>query len=260
LDIFIRLKNLLAYRSLISTLVLKELKTRYRGSVLGFIWSFLNPLLFMLVYIIVFSVYMRINVNNYALFLFCGLLPWIWFSQSLLNAASSIVNGGALIKKVVFPIEILPIVSVITNLVNFLLGLPILFLFIYIFKIKLGYFIIFLPILIIIQALMTIGLSLVLSAINVHLRDVEQILTNLLNLFFFLTPILYPISTIPERYRGIILLNPMALLMISYQDILFNGKAPDWRYLLILIIISILIFIYGYIIFDRFKDSLIEEV
>jgi ABC-type polysaccharide/polyol phosphate export permease len=107
---------------------------------------------------------------------------------------------------------------------------------------------------------MTIGLSLVLSAINVHLRDVEQILTNLLNLFFFLTPILYPISTIPERYRGIILLNPMALLMISYQDILFNGKAPDWRYLLILIIISILIFIYGYIIFDRFKDSLIEEV
>ncbi len=260
MDIFIRLKNLLAYRSLISTLVLKELKTRYRGSVLGFIWSFLNPLLFMLVYIIVFSVYMRINVNNYALFLFCGLLPWIWFSQSLLNAASSIVNGGALIKKVVFPIEILPIVSVITNLVNFLLGLPILFLFIYIFKIKLGYFIIFLPILIIIQALMTIGLSLVLSAINVHLRDVEQILTNLLNLFFFLTPILYPISTIPERYRGIILLNPMALLMISYQDILFNGKAPDWRYLLILIIISILIFIYGYIIFDRFKDSLIEEV
>ena len=260
MDTLKKIKTLLTYRVLISTLVLKELKTRYRGSVLGFLWSFLNPLLFMLVYILVFSVYMRINVDNYALFLFCGLLPWIWFSQSLLNATSSIVSGGALIKKVVFPIEILPIVSVFTNLVNFLLGLPILFLFILLFNLKIGYFILFLPLLIIIQLLITTGLALVLSAINVHFRDVEQILSNLLNLFFFVTPILYPITTVPPRYRELILLNPMALLMISYQDILFNGRSPDWRYLLILGALSVLIFIYGYKIFDKFKDSLVEEV
>src|SRR3990172_4062078 len=126
---------LLRHRTLIATLVLRELRSRYRGSFLGFLWSFLNPLLLMVVYVLVFSVYLRVPEANYAVFLFAGLLPWLWFSSSLGHATGVIVGGGALVKRVLFPAEVLPLVSVLSNLVNFLLSLPLLFLFLFVFGI-----------------------------------------------------------------------------------------------------------------------------
>ena len=123
--------ELYRFRALIATLVLRDLRARYRGSFFGFLWSFLNPLLLMLVYALVFSVYLRVPMENYAVFLFTGLLPWLWFSASLGHAAAVIVGSGGLVKRIMFPAEILPLVAVLSNLVNLLLSLPLLFVFLW---------------------------------------------------------------------------------------------------------------------------------
>lgn len=249
------------YRVLIQTLVLRELKSRYRGSILGFLWTFINPLFLMLVYTLVFSIYMRNPMEGYPAFLFCGLLPWLWFSSSIMHGAASIREGGHLIKKVVFPAEILPLVAVLSNMINFLLSLPILFIFLLIFRITLTPYLLLFPLIMIIQFILTTGIALFLSAVNVHLKDVEQILNNLLMLLFFLTPIIYPVSFIPEKYRQFfMILNPAFPLITSYQDILFNGRFPNLGWLGYLAIISIIIFFLGYTVFNRFRDSFAEEV
>ena len=172
--------ELYRFRALIWTLVLRELRARYRGSLLGFLWSFLNPLLLMLVYVLVFSVYLRVPMHGYAVFLFSGLLPWLWFSSSLGHAAGVIVGSGALVKRILFPAEILPLVSVLSNMVNMLLSLPLLFAFLLVFGIRPGPTLLFLPVLLGLQLSLTAGLALALAALNVHLLDVEQILANVL--------------------------------------------------------------------------------
>lgn len=249
------------YRVLIQTLVLRELKSRYRGSFLGFLWSFLNPLFLMLVYTLVFSVYLKNPMEGYPAFLFCGLLPWLWFSTSIMHGAASIRDGGHLIKKVVFPAEILPLVAVLSNMINFLLSLPILFLFLLISKITITLPALLFPLILLIQFILSTGLAFLLSAINVHLKDVEQILNNLLMVVFFLTPILYPVTFIPDKYREFfVILNPLFTLITSYQDILFNGRLPGIGGLSYLSFISILMLLIGYTVFNKFRDTFAEEV
>src|SRR5512133_3586999 len=191
------LTRLSRYRGLIQSLVARELKARYRGSVLGFFWSFINPLLLLLVYSFVFSVVLinRGKVQPYEIFLFCGILPWTWFSSSVLEASNVLIGGGNLIKKVLFPAEVLPIVTVLANLVHFLLGLPILFLFMAIYKVTpdlpgLAWF----PVVILVQLVFTLGLSLIVSSLTVHFRDIKDILGNLMTFWFFATPIIYDMT------------------------------------------------------------------
>ena len=264
------LAELYRFRSLIVTLVIRELRARYRGSLLGFLWSFLNPLLLMLVYVLVFAVYLRVPMDNYAVFLFTGLLPWLWFSASLGHATGVIVGSGGLVKRILFPAEILPLVSVLSNLVNFLLSLPLLFLFLFVFGVRPGPPLAFLPLLLAIQLLLTVGLALPLAALNVHLRDVEQILSNGLVLLFFLSPILYPVSTVPVTLRlgealtiplrPLYFLNPVAGLVQGYQNVIFFGREPHWIHLGMVTVLAVVAFWGGYRIFDRLRDSLAEEV
>lgn len=265
------LAELYRFRTLIVMLVLRELRARYRGSFLGFLWSFLNPLLLMLVYVLVFAVYLRVPMENYSVFLFTGLLPWLWFSSSLGHAAGVIVGSGALVKRILFPAEILPLVSVLTNLVNLLLSLPLLFLFLWIFGVRPGPMLAFLPLLLGIQLLLTVGLALPLAALNVHLRDVEQILSNGLVLLFFLSPILYPVSTVPVTLRlfqgslaiplrPLYFLNPVAGLVQGYQNVIFYGREPHWIHLGMVAVVAVVAFWGGYWVFDRLRDSLAEEV
>jgi lipopolysaccharide transport system permease protein len=264
------LADLYRYRALIGTLVLRELRARYRGSVLGFLWSFLNPLLLMLVYVLVFSVYLRVPMQGYAVFLFTGLLPWLWFSSSLGHAAGVIVGSGALVKRVLFPAEILPLVSVLSNMINMLLSLPLLFVFLAVFGIRPTPVLAFLPLLLALQLLLTTGLALALAALNVHLRDVEQILTNALTLLFFLSPILYPVSTVPVTLRlgdavlvplrPLYFLNPIAGLVQSYQNIFFFGRDPHWIHLSMVTVCALAALVGGWRVFDRLRDSLAEEV
>ncbi len=254
------LGSLIHHRTLIITLVLRELRARYRGSLLGFLWSFLNPLLLMLVYVLVFSIYLRAPQANYAVFLFAGLLPWLWFSSSLGHATGVIVGGGALVKRVLFPAEVLPLVSVLSNMVNFLLSLPLLFLFLFLFGIPVTPWAASLPLLLALQLLLTVGLALPLAALNVHLRDVEQILGNLLILWFFLSPVLYPASTVPASFRPLYFLNPLAGLIQGYRDILFYGRPPQWSQLAFVALVALVTLWGGLRIFDRLRDTLAEEV
>ena len=264
------LADLYRFRALIATLVLRELRARYRSSFLGFLWSFLNPLLLMLVYALVFSVYMRVPMEGYAVFLFSGLLPWLWFSSSLGHAAGVIVGSGGLVKRILFPAEILPLVSVLANMINMLLSLPLLFLFLFLFGVRPQAVLLFLPLLVVLQLCLTAGLALGLAALNVHLRDVEQILSNGLVLLFFLSPILYPVSTVPTTLRlgehltvplrPLYFLNPVAGLVQSYQNILFFGREPHWIHLAMVTLCAGAALWGGYWVFDRLRDSLAEEV
>src|SRR5215203_938344 len=191
------LARLLRYRALIQSLVARELKARYRGSVLGFFWSFINPLLLLLVYSFVFTFVMEASkdprITPYALFMFCGILPWTWFASSLLESSGILISGGNLIKKVLFPAEILPIVTVLSNMVHFFFGLVILagFLIWYQRPLNLAELAVF-PLAIAIQLLLTTAFALLLSSLTVHFRDIRDILSNLLTLWFFATPIIYP--------------------------------------------------------------------
>ena len=263
---FRNLAALFRYRGLIQTLVVRDLKARYRGSVLGFFWSFINPLLLLLIYSFVFTTVLPglhpPEMEPYALFMFCGILPWTWFSSSLLESSGTLIAGGNLIKKVLFPAEVLPIVTVLANMVHFFLGLPILggFLIYYRHPPDLAD-IFWFPIIVLVQLVLTLGLALLVSALTVHFRDLKDLLGNLLTLWFFATPIIYPMQQAPENIRWALNLNPMTHLSISYQEVLFYvGPHGHWRWLVALGVMSIVVFLAGYFVFDRLRDSFAEEV
>jgi lipopolysaccharide transport system permease protein len=264
--LFSNLANLLRYRGLISSLVARELKARYRGSVFGFLWSFINPLLLLLIYSFVFTTVIPNQVPGvqpYALFMFCGILPWTWFATSLSDAAGSLIAGGNLIKKVLFPAEVLPIVNVLANMVHFFLGLVILVGFLIFYRHALDpWDLVWFPIAVLVQFVFTCALGLLLAALTVHFRDIRDILANLLTLWFFATPIIYPhFQENVQRFRLLFDINPFSHLAISYQEILFfYGPIGHWKWLLALGLASIPLFLACYWVFDRLRDSFAEAV
>ena len=261
---FENLRQLPRYRGLIQSLVSRELKARYRGSVLGFFWSFANPLLLLLVYTFVFSYVMRPpeGIHDYALFLFCGLLPWTWFQTSLVESSGILISGGNLIKKVMFPAEILPIVTVLSNLVHFLFGLLILVVFLIYFQAPLQPLeLLWFPVVVVVQLVLTLGFALILSALTVHFRDIKDILGNVMTLWFFATPIIYSWKNPPPQIRRFLNANPVTHLAVSYQEILYyDGPFGHWKWLLALGMGSVVLFLFGYFLFDRLRDSFAEEV
>jgi len=260
------LGQLVRYRGLIQSLVARDLKARYRGSVLGFFWSFVNPLLLLLIYSFVFTYLLQNrskDIQPYAVFMFTGLLPWTWFSSSLNEATGSLISGGNLIKKVLFPAEVLPIVSILSNMVHFLFGLPILIGFLAWYRIipdwpQLPWFFVIVAI----QLLFTAGLSLILSALAVHFRDVRDLVQNLLTFWFFATPIIYWYGEEQfKQYKLYFDINPFSHLAISYQEILFfQGGFGHWKWLLALGGASVVLFLAAYWLFDRLRDSFAEAV
>jgi ABC-type polysaccharide/polyol phosphate export permease len=263
---FHNLRALLRYRGLIQALVSRDLKARYRGSVLGFFWSFINPLLLLSIYSFVFATVLpRADdpaLEPYALFMFCGILPWTWFSSSVLESSNVLIASGNLIKKVLFPAEVLPIVTVLANLVHFCLGLPILAVFLVYYQRPLDPLeLLWFPVIVLVQLVLLLGLSMLVSALTVHFRDLKDILGNLLTLWFFATPIIYPMAQAPPEYRWLLNLNPFTHLAISYQEVLFYiGPHGHWRWLMALLVASLLVFVAGYFVFDRLRDSFAEEV
>jgi len=262
------------HRLLVQSLVNRELKARYRGSMLGFLWSFLNPLMLMGVYSLVFKVYMRVEgIDNYAIFVFCGLLPWLWFSSSILEGTNSIIAGAPLVKKVLFPAEILPITVVLSNLVHFLLGLPILLLFLLCSSLAFpaAHIVAMIPV-VFVQLVFTIGLVLLLSALSVHYRDISQILANIMTLWFFLSPIIYSMDQVRQmlahRYSAPVELailstyhlNPMAHIIEAYQDVLYRNVWPSWTALGVVFAASLLLLAFGYRVFNNSKSWFAEEV
>jgi ABC-type polysaccharide/polyol phosphate export permease len=255
--------TLFRYRLLIQSLVGRELKARYRGSLLGFFWSFVNPLLLLLTYTAVFTLILPVRhspaMEPYALFFFCGILPWTWFSSSILESSGVLISGGNLIKKVLFPAEVLPVVTVFANLAHFLLGLPILLAFL-VYAGRLRPSAALLPLPILVQLVFTLGIALFVSALTVHFRDIQNILSHLLHLWFFASPVLYYYGETEGWLRAMLRLNPMSHILVSYQEVLFQGAFHHGRQLLVTGLVAVLVFAAGAFLFDRLRDTLAEEV
>lgn len=258
---FRNISELYKYRTLLGALVVRHLHTRYRGSALGFLWSLLNPLCLMAVYTVVFHHYMRAGGNDehYTIFLFSGLLPWLWMTSAVNEGTTAIVSSGHLITKSMFPAHILPVVSVVTNLVNFMLSLPLLFIFMYASGMSFHPALLSLPVIIAVQFLFLKGLAVGLSALNVHFRDVQHIVGNVFTFLFFLCPIVYSASLVPERFRFTLDLNPFALFTTSYHEIIMNGRVP-WESLGMLTLFALVSLLFGHIVFDRYRESFAESL
>ncbi len=215
-------------RVLVEALVWREVKARYRSSVLGYLWTLLNPLLLLAVYWLVFTQYTRaVAIESYAVFFFTGILPWLWLSSSLIHGTTSIAQGGALITRVCMPPQVLPAVSVLSNLVNFLLAIPL----------ALGAAALagrppspalaLLPLAIAIELVFLYAVTVFLAALAVRFRDVTFLVQNLTIIWFFLTPVAYPIDQLPERWRWLATLNPATSIVLPFQQMLFFREAPS---------------------------------
>ena len=253
-------ESIYRYRWLLYELVVRDLVLRYRGSALGFIWTLLNPLLFLGVYTLVFSVYMRAAIPNYTVFLIAGLLPWQWFATSINLGTSSIIDGRMFIGKAVFAPVILVLVPVLSNFVNFVLSLPILLFIAFIFGTHPNWPMLVLPVLVGIQLLLTVGIMLCLATMNVFFRDLQQLVNVILMLLFYLSGIILPISSIPENARIFVMANPMVPLLMGYQNIFAYDKLPDALPVLYSLVAAIVIFYAGSTLFNRYKDAFADFV
>lgn len=253
------IREMWKFRALIGALVVRHVAQRYRGSALGFLWSFLNPLCLMLVYSLVFQYYIRFNaVEHYTIFLFCGLLPWIWVTSGLLEGTSSIVSSGHLITKSMFPAHILPLVSVITTMIHFLLSLPLLAVFIWSAGLPFHGSLLMLPFCILLQALLIFGCGLFLGALNVQFRDVQHILGSFLTLLFFLCPVVYPAHVVPKALRFTLDLNPFAGLVMMYHNLILDGVVPSltsWLYVAAWAGCALIV---GNFVYARYRDGFAE--
>lgn len=223
----------------------------------------MNPLLQLATYGLVFGVILPNRhspaIEPYLVFFFCGILPWTWFNASILEASGVLIAGGSLIKKVMFPAEVLPVVTVLTNLVHFLLGLPILLVFLAYYG-RLTPAALLLPLPLLVQLVLTIGLALIVSALTVHFRDLQNILAHLLHLWFFASPVLYYYGEMTGKVRTLLRINPMSHLLVSYQQMLFEGHFDHWPGLFATAVVAALAFALGAFLFDRLRDTLAEEV
>ena len=253
-------KELYQYRELLKTNVKKEIRGKYKGSVLGVLWSFLNPLLMVAVYAIVFPYLMRSTQEHYLIFLITVIIPWIFFTTVVTSGCNCVWINGGIIKKVYFPREILPLSVVLSALVNFLISCIIILIFVIFGGIGVSVQILWLPVIAIIQSALSLGLLFILSAINVYVRDIEYIVQFIMNLLFYATPIVYNITMIPERFRWILYLNPMAHFLDAYRAIFYSKTMPDLKSLGIIGIISFLVLIIGYRIFKKLEKGFAEEV
>jgi lipopolysaccharide transport system permease protein len=266
-----RLSELAEYRGLIHNLVLRELKARYKNSVLGFFWSLLNPLAMMLVFTAVFTFMMPNNqIPMYPIYILCGLLPWNFFSAGVMTSVGSIVGNSGLVKKVYFPREVLPIAGVLAQLVNFLLALVVLFAALIIFQGRFSPWLWMLPIVIFMQTCFILGLALILSTLNVFYRDTAMVMDVVMLAWFFLTPVFYPLEILPREYElfGIIwdvhrlmyILNPMASIINTYRDLLYWGVYTQVDFFLRTAATSGAVLVFGYWFFVRYRGRFGEEL
>lgn len=254
------IKDLKNYREFLKSNVKKDIRGKYKGSFLGVLWSFINPLLSVLVYAIVFPYIMRIKVENYLIYLITGIIPWTFFTSSINMGIISILSNADIIKKVYFPRIILPISTVTSCLVNFIISCIIILLFCIGSGLGISIQILWLPIIAIIQYIMLLGFTFILSAIEMYMRDIEHIVNFILSMAFYVTPILYTPDIFPTKLSWVLKLNPMAYLVNAYRSIFFYQKMPDIIGIGIVSAFSAIIFLIGYFIFEKLQKGFAEEV
>lgn len=253
--------NIYRYREMLINMVRRELRGKYKGSILGFLWTFINPLLQLVVYTIVFSNIMRMGVSNYEIFLFVALIPWMFFSTSVLSGAGSIIYNQSLVTKIYFPREILPLSVVTSNFINMIYCSVIVLAVVLFYHMNLNLEVWFmLPVIAFIEYILVIGIVLIVSALTVYFRDLEHILGIIVMAWQFLTPVMYPESFVPSQYQAILYLNPMTPIIISFRDVLYYGKMPVVENLVYAFLWSLIIFICGFLLFGKLQKDFAEEL
>lgn len=255
------LREIFQYREMIANLVHKDLRGRYKGSVMGFLWTFINPLLQLAVYTMVFSVILRAGIEKYYLFLFVALIPWIFFSNSLTGGAGLIIQEKNLVTKIYFPREVLPIAFVTSNFVNMLYSFVIVLAAVLLFgdHINVAAWI-FLPLIMVIEYIFTLGCTLIASAVTVYFRDLQHILGIVVMAWQYLTPVLYSADMVPDELITIFLMNPMTSIIMAYRDVLYYGCFPEVATLAIPFVISACVLAVGAVVFRILQRGFAEEL
>ena len=251
-------KELFQYREFLATSVHKDIRGKYKGSFLGILWSFINPLLTTIIYTIIFSILLKSTQEHYVVFVIIGVLPWTWFTNTMSMTNTYLANGG-IIKKVYFPREILSISVVTSGLINFLISCLIILLFVIFSGIGLSWNILFLPLILIVQYVLQLGIFLIISSIDVYVRDLEYIVNFLVQMLFYATPILYSVDMF-GKWKWLLNLNPLTTIIGSYRDIFYYKTAPDFLALGIVFLVSMVILVLGILIFKKLEKGFAEEV
>ncbi len=253
-------KSLYQYRELLKTSISKDIRGKYKNSVLGIIWSFLNPLLQIAVYAIVFPLIMKSSLPNYTVFLCCGLIPWNFFSSAISRTSFTMIENGNIIKKVFFPREILPLSVVTSEAINFVISTIIILAFVLGYGMGLSKFIIFYPLVLLIQYFLLIGISFVVSSVTVYFRDLQHFIGIALQLLFYATPIVYAPDSIPANFQWILQYNPMTYVINAYRDIFYYQQMPDFMSLVMVLVGSLIFCVIGYLIFNKLQKRFAEEI
>lgn len=256
------LMDLIKNKELLYSLTLKEIKIRYKQSILGILWVVLQPLFMMLIFTLVFSRFAKIPSDGipYPLFCYCALLPWLFFSGALNSAVLSIVNNSSLIRKIYFPREIFPLASIMAATVDFFVATALFVLMMFIYRVSLSWAALCIIPLLLIQVVFTTGVAFVASALNVRFRDVRHVFSFLLQIWMYASPVIYPLSIVPENIRPIYLINPMAVLIDSYRKVLLMGQLPDLTYMTIATIVSLVVFVFSYIYFKNAENDFADII
>lgn len=253
-------KALYDYRELLKTSISKDVRGKYKNSVLGILWSFLNPLLQIAVYAIVFPLIMKSNLPNYTVFLCCGLIPWNFFSAAISRTSFTMVENGNIIKKVYFPREVLPISVVTSEAINFIISTIIILAFVLGYGMGLSKFLIFYPLVLLVQYILLIGISFIVSSVTVYFRDLQHFIGIALQLLFYATPIVYAPNTIPENFQWILKFNPMTYVINGYRDIFYYKQMPDLSSMVMVLGIGLIVCLAGYFIFNKLQRRFAEEL
>lgn len=253
-------KEIYNYRELLKTNIKKEIRGKYKGSWLGVLWTFLNPLLMLAVYAFVFPYILRVNVDNYTIFMIVALIPWNFFTTAIQSGTGSVVANGNILKKVYFPREIIPISITTSQLVNFLITCIIMAVFIIFSGVGFSVHALLFPLLILIQYILILGLTFILSALTVFVRDIDHFVSVILMLGFYATPIVYQGEMLPKKFQIFLKLNPMAQLVEAYRSILYYHRLPDMTMLVIWGLGSVALLVVGYLIFKKLEKSFVEEL
>lgn len=255
------IKELWEYREMVASLVKRDLKSRYKGSVLGFLWMFLNPLLQLAVYTVVFSTIMRMGIDKFYLFLFVALVPWLFFSTCLSAGTTVIFSQQDMVKKIYFPREVLPLAFTLSQFVNMLLSFLVIFAVVLCSGIKIElHALLYLPLVMCVEFILALGVTYLVSALNVYFRDLEHILGIVSMAWMYLTPIIYPIDMVPKEYVPLFYFNPMTSITIAYRDILYYGQVPHISTLSNAMVMGFVVLAAGQITFGRLQKHFVEEL
>ena len=248
------------YRELLKTNVKKEIRGRYKNSILGVMWSFLNPLLQLAVYSIIFGALLAGGDKTYPIYICVALIPWTYFTTAITQASFTIIGNGDIIKKVYFPREILPISVVTSGAVNFIISTIIILAFVIFSGMGLSWYILLYTFVLLVQYVLLLGISFIVSSITVYFRDLEHIIGIILLAAFYGTPIVYKLEQLPENLQIIMQLNPMTHIINGYRAIFYNQEMPNMKILGILLAISVVITIIGYFIFKKLQKGFAEQL